>query len=172
MAWCSENAQYKDLYIYYDSESKETVNSLADLVFPAMSADKCCPSVPVHMPGREDGIRGSVVIIRQEPPQYVDHFMVNGVEQTKTGQRDFYFDRLITHTEVRSMFNKAIKHQGNHSHHEKVKKAQEKKPTPQSAQLDKLTKMFNAKLGGGPGGVKFHDPNDITGDMYEYLLGK
>ena len=169
MAWCSDNAQYKDLYVYYDAKSKETVNSLADVVFPAMSADKCCPSVPVAMPGREDGIRGSVVIIRQEPPKYVEHFQIDGVEHSRIGQRDFSFDRLITHNEFRSMFDKAIKHKGEHSHHEKVRKAQQKKQTPQSAQMEELSRLFSSKFGAS---VQFHDPNDITDDMYEYLLGK
>ena len=168
MAWCSENAKYKDLYVYYDSKSKETVNSLADLVFPAMSADLCCPSMPVKMPGREDGIRGSVVVIRQEPPRFMESFMVDGVQQSRTGQRDFEFDRLITHDEFRSMFDKAIKHKGKHSHHEKVRKTQQKKPTAKSAQMEELTQLFNAKFGGG---IKFHDPDDMTSEMYSYLLG-
>ena len=125
--------------------------------------------MPVNMPGREDGIRGSVVVIRQEPPQFVERFMIDGVEQSRTGQRDFLFDRLITHDEFRRMFDKAIKHKGKHSHHEKVRKAQEKKQNPQTAQMDELSKMFSTKFGAD---IKFHDPNDITDEMYEYLLKK
>lgn len=172
MPWSSDNAQYTDLYVYYDSKSRETVNTLADAVFPAMSGHKCCPSEQVNMPGRKDGIRGSIVVIRQEPPRFVNQFMVDGVQHTETGQRDYLFDRLITHDEFRKMFDKAIKHKGEHSHHERVgrvRKAQEKKenkPTPKQVQLDELSKMFSAKF--GPGTVKFHDPDELS-DYLPYM---
>lgn len=174
MAWCSENAKYKDLYVYYDSECRETVNNLADVVFPAMSADKCCPTVSVKMPGRESGIRGSVVVIRQEPPRFTDYFMSGGVQQSVSGQRDFEFDRLITHDEIRNLYNNAIQHKGEHSHYEKVKQAQERgkknKPNrPVDSKLDDLSKMFSSKFGMG---VQFHDPNDITSEMYKYMQGR
>ena len=107
MAWKSKKAKYTDLYIYYDSEYKETINELADFAFHTMSRE-CCASHSVP-PTREEGIRGSIVIIRREPPKFVDTFMVDGVEHVREGQRNFKFDRYISHEEMREMFSDAMK---------------------------------------------------------------
>ena len=44
--WRTEKARYQDLYVYFDGESKEPVNKLADIVFPPMCAD---PKVPMQL---------------------------------------------------------------------------------------------------------------------------
>lgn len=163
MSWKTENALYKDLFIYYDSASKETVNNLADTVFPAMTADLCCPTVPVDMPGRKHGIRGSILVIRAEPPKFIETTCVDGVERKVEGQRNYPFDELITHSEMRGMFEKAISHKDDTSPYGEVREAKGKKPyTPSHPGADALAEMCS-KLGMN---VQFHDPAEAMKKMF------
>ena len=165
MAWSTEDSLYKDLYVYYDSESRETINNLADVVFPAMSADKCCPSVPVNMPGREDGIRGSVIVIRAEPPRFVDSGSFEGKEFREEGQMDYPFDQLITHQEIKGMYNKAIGYKGEPLPWGTHYPGENKNPVPTTPGMEELAAMAT-KMGMN---VQFHKPGDNLDDMMRMM---